>query len=574
MTTKPASRKTLADLFPLISQADIPEKAKADMASAVRKVAKVIGTNPALLPVDAQSLRRRLETVSHQLAGVSQGRWNNIRSLLGKALALATPILPGRSYTPLTPAWQTLVDRLEFGRRTRLLPLMRRFSELEISPDKLTLADLEAYRVAICEDRLRSNPESTWDSLAWSWNACVREIPEWPQIAVPRKAKREIYSFPWDYYPPSLHEEVQAYLRHIAGHDLSEDSPESPARPATLETRERQLRMAAAAAIHKGVPRDQLTSLKELLTIDRYVLILQFFKDRSGGKSSPQTQHMAYFLKTVLRHHLKLDDDALIPFEKINRQINPKKKRRGLTRKNRERLRPFDDPDVVKKFLELPWRIRKDVEEDKKSPIKRRALRAQLAVAIAILQIIPVRRKNIHEIEIDKHLIARGKHLYLVFEEDETKTEEPIDFEIPTEYKDLIAWYVREYRPHLLRTQTNALFPGEGAKPKSGGTLAEQVKKIIFDYLGLPFNLHLFRHAGTKIYLDVRPGQYGIPQRVLGHRSSTTTMSVYAGTETKAAGLHFASVLRERRLSSELPERVRPPRPKIPKNKNDKGSDK
>ena len=113
MTTKPASRKTLADLFPLISQADIPEKAKADMASAVRKVAKVIGTNPALLPIDAQSLRRRLETVSHQLAGVSQGRWNNIRSLLGKALALATPILPGRSYTPLTAEWQALADRSE-----------------------------------------------------------------------------------------------------------------------------------------------------------------------------------------------------------------------------------------------------------------------------------------------------------------------------------------------------------------------------------------------------------------------------------------------------------------------------
>ena len=574
MTTKPASRKTLADLFPLISQADISEKAKADMASSVRKVTKVLGTDPALLPIDPQNLRRRLETISPKLAGVSQGRWNNIRSLFGKALALATPILPGRSYTPLTPAWQARVDRLEFGRRTRLLPLLRRFSELEISPDNLVLADLEAYRVAICEDRLRSNPENTWDSLVWSWNACVREIPEWPQIAVPRKAKREVYSFPWEFYPPSFYEDVQAYLRRIAGDDLSEDAPESPARPATLETRERQLRMAAAAAIHKGVPREELTSLKELLTLDRYIQILQFFKDRSGGKSSPQTQHMAYFLKTVVKRHLKFNDEALIPFEKINRQINPKKKRRGLTRKNRERLRPFDDPEVVKKFLELPWRIRKDVEKDKKSPIKRRALRAQLAVAIAILQIIPVRRRNIHAIEIDKHLIARGKHLYLVFEEDETKTEEPIDFEIPSEHKDLIAWYVREYRPHLLRIHTNALFPGADAKPKSAGTLAKQVKDIIYDYLGLPFNLHLFRHAGTKIYLDVRPGQYGIPQRVLGHRSSTTTMSVYAGTETKAAGLHFASVLRERRLSSELPERVRPPRPKTTKDKTDKGSDK
>ena len=81
MTTKPPSRKTVADLFPLISQADSSEKAKADMASAVRKVAKVLGTDPALLPVDPQSLRRRLETISFQTAGVSKGRWTNIRSL-------------------------------------------------------------------------------------------------------------------------------------------------------------------------------------------------------------------------------------------------------------------------------------------------------------------------------------------------------------------------------------------------------------------------------------------------------------------------------------------------------------
>ncbi len=567
MTTKPTSRKTLADLFPLISQADISEKAKADMASAVRKVAKVIGTDPALLPIDAQSLRRRLETVSHQLAGVGQGRWNNIRSLFGKALALATPILPGRSYTPLTPEWQTLADHLEFGRRTRLLPLMRRFSELGVSPHQLTIVDLEAYRIAICKDRLRTNPEKTWDTLIWSWNACVREIPGWPQVSVPRLAKREVYTFPWDYFPASLHDDAKAYLRRLAMTSLEEDGPNKPARPATLETRERQLRMAASAAVHQGIPREQLVSLEALVRFDRFQQILRFFLDRNGGQPSPQSGYMASFLKTVAKYWLKLDEDALRPYAKISGRLNQKNRRQKLTAKNRERLRPLDDPEVVQKFLSLPFKIREDVEKDTKSPIKRRAIRAQTAAAIAILQIMPVRRKNIHEIDIDQHLIERGKRLYLVFDSDDVKNDEPIDFEFPPETKELVAWYVREYRPHLLRAETTALFPGEGAGPKSAGTLSGQVKKTIHDYLGLQFNMHLFRHAGTKMYLDVRPGNYEVMRRVLGHRSINTTTSTYAGAENKTAGLHFASVLNERRKSSKLPERVRPPRSRAARNK-------
>ena len=132
---------------------------------------------------------------------------------------------------------------------------------------------------------------------------------------------------------------------------------------------------------------------------------------------------------------------------KLSGRFNQKGSTQNLTTKNRDRLRPLDDPQMVQKFLSLPSKIREEIEKDKKSPIKRRALRAQMAIAIAILQIMPVRRKNMHEIDIDRHLIERGNRLYLVFEGDDVKNEEPIDFEFPPETKELVAWYVREYRP-------------------------------------------------------------------------------------------------------------------------------
>lgn len=178
--------------------------------------------------------------------------------------------------------------------------------------------------------------------------------------------------------------------------------------------------------------------------------------------------------------------------------------RRGLTAKNRERLRPFDDPQTVALFLGLPQRIRREVERDARAP-KRKAVAAQIAAAIALLQVVPLRLGNLAKIDLRKNLIARGKRVYLVVPEGDTENGEPVDFELPGATVEVIAWYVREYRPHLLRAPTDALFPGEGGLPKSPEGLGAQIKAAVFQFSGLKVNPHLFRHAGAKIFLDQRP---------------------------------------------------------------------
>ena len=105
-----------------------------------------------------------------------------------------------------------------------------------------------------------------------------------------------------------------------------------------------------------------------------------------------------------------------------------------------------------------------------------------------------------------KNLIARGKRVYLVVPEGDTKNGEPVDFELPAETVDIVAWYIREYRPHLVRAPTDALFPGEGSGPKAAlwTRTADQGRGLsVHRPEGQP---HLFRHAGAKIFLDQRPG--------------------------------------------------------------------
>jgi len=82
MSKKQSSRLTLADLLDRISGADMPPKLKADTSSAVRKVAAVLGADPGLIPVDPANLRRRLEGISHEVAGVSPGRLKRLGMVL------------------------------------------------------------------------------------------------------------------------------------------------------------------------------------------------------------------------------------------------------------------------------------------------------------------------------------------------------------------------------------------------------------------------------------------------------------------------------------------------------------
>ena len=71
-----------------------------------------------------------------------------------------------------------------------------------------------------------------------------------------------------------------------------------------------------------------------------YQAILRFFLARHGGQTSPMVGQIAGFLKDVARHHVKADEDAIAKMKRIVANLTPP--RRGMTAKNRERLRPFD----------------------------------------------------------------------------------------------------------------------------------------------------------------------------------------------------------------------------------------
>jgi len=202
-------------------------------------------------------------------------------------------------------------------------------------------------------------------------------------------------------------------------------------------------------------------------------------------------------------------------------------------------------------LLKLPDELMRQARRHRN--LQRGAVRAQLAVAIEILLMAPVRMSNLVKLDIEQNLVrpGQGRALHIVVGAEEVKNKEALEYPLPLETVDLLERYIREFRPHLTSAGNSALFPGIAGGPKNQAFFGTQISRTVRAHTGLRVHPHLFRHIGAKLYLDANPGAYEVVRRVLGHRSIDTTTSFYTGLETAAAVRHFdKTILNLRRESS------------------------
>lgn len=541
MTHNDQNKQTLADALIALLEAPLTDIQKRDTRSAVMTFCKALGLSPDEVPASPIYIRRKLESISYIALGYSKGRWANIKTGVARAVGLVGKSYPSRNTTKLLPKWAALLKMLPASLKRKVSGGTRYLSGLGVDVDAVSLSDLHSYRDTILNDRIRANAEQAWDEFLWAWNRAIAQFPDtWPQLTIPRVEKREVYVYPFAYFPASFEADVNAYADRMRNVNLDDDGPLRPSRPATIETRTRQLRTAASALARSGVDPATITGIARLVEVDNFKLILHFHMEKAGGKTTAGVAQIASCLRNVARHYVKVDEEQDRTMSALCKRVSVQTG--GLTAKNRERLRPFDDPEHVRQFLCLPDTIRQQVERDKRAPAQKAVL-AQVAAAIALLQATPIRIANMCAIDIHRHLKPQRKEVHLVISESETKNRHPVDFNIPEYALNILRWYMAEYRPHLMREPTDALFPGRNGKHKTAHTLGVQIKDTVFEFTGHTFNVHLFRHFAGKVFLDQQPGNYEVVRQVLGHKRLDTTTSFYSGAEAKRASAMFNDVV-------------------------------
>lgn len=180
----------------------------------------------------------------------------------------------------------------------------------------------------------------------------------------------------------------------------------------------------------------------------------------------------------------------------------------GLTVKNENLLRRFDDPRLLRALIELPDRLWRGASRE--PPHSRHAfLLFQNALAIDVLIHAMLRMHNLCKLSYDRHLHwtqGQGKPVLLVFGADETKNQQKIEFELPAVLGDRLWKFRHSIAPRVI-----------GSKPD--------------------------RHLAAKVYLDQNPGGFELVRQLLGHKNQKTTVGAYGGINTKRAGRAHAELI-------------------------------
>jgi integrase len=516
---------------------------------ALKLLPRIDGKDKTEIPAHPKFIRMLLRGTSPEALGISRPAFNNARSLIGKALRyFGLASIPGHYQAAFTQPWAELWHKLPPGRQAVLRMQLGRsfhyFSAQGIMPSEVCDKHLKEFYEALISESIVKRPYDIYRKVTKSWNYARDHIAGWPRQQLTVPSQRKDFSYSWPVFPPSFQVDVRAYSRRAAGLDLLDDHFSRALRPATIKKREHELRRLATAIVKAGFPADALIGLPLMLKPEIAASGLQYLLDRNGGVSSRQISDMAEFLPTLARR-LDMPEEVVTRLRRMAKKLEVTQ--HGMSARNREALRAFDDPAAVEALLSLPLRILHDVLRAGRRGYRESKL-IQTAVAIEVVLNAPVRPRNLASIDLERHLLEVGgqqdRRVHLRFAAAEVKNRNDLEFPLMKESVQLLEIYLSEFRPLLSAGPNSYLFPGKlPDRHKGEGFLSKQIKQLVFAYTGLDMPAHRFRHAIGKIFLDRNPGQYEIVRLLLGHKNIQTTIAFYTGAETAAAARHYAKTI-------------------------------
>jgi hypothetical protein len=353
--TAPLTR-TLADLLIDLEQdSSLSADRRRDLKSAVRRICELLGRDPASLPAAIAALRSAVNDLTPGGAGVSAKTLQNLRS---NFLAALRHSAAGSTKVGLTPAWQALYDRLPDKRsRDGLSRFLRFCSARGLEPEAVDDAVIEAFVAWLGNATLVRKPRELHRRSCRLWNAAVDSVPGWPaqRLAVPdyRQPRRTV---PLSDLPISFRQDVERYLGWLTDPDPFDDErPRTALKPRTVKLRRDLIGLAVSAWIGRGHDCEGLGSLGDLVAVEAAKEVFRFYLAQNEQRSPAFLHNLAQLLFSIAREWVRADEAHLEGLRVVRRHLPPVPT--GMTDKNRALLRQFEDPETLRRLLNLPRKL-------------------------------------------------------------------------------------------------------------------------------------------------------------------------------------------------------------------------
>lgn len=532
----------------LEADGDLDKVRRAELRSAVRSFCKVAGRAPSDVVAGPIRIRYLLSQCYPARHGISEARWNNVRSLLSKALEhTGINVAAGKMLAPMNDAWQALYDRLPTkGAKCNQSRLLRHLSVRGIGPETVTVCDIERFEedneASVLKDPVRANQK-----MRRGWNQARQAVEGWPDLELEIPDRRDVYTVPFEVLPSSYKEDVEAFLEWSARatDDLDDDAPLRSVRPATVKNKLYAIHILTSSAIRRGIPMDRFRTLRDLTDPAVVKESLRFLIDRYGTNQSGSLQNIMAQVVIIARDWVKVGDIELEPLRRLLARVSPSH-RGGMTEKNRAVIREFEDRTMVLRLVRLPDVLFKLADREP-AHSKHRGFKQATAVMIAILLCAPIRVLNLASIRVEHNLIRihdKRRHRYeLYFRPEEVKNAVELSLPLPDWVAEMIDTYQADGRRTLLDTPSDWLFPGLMGGHVGTDTITNRLAEVSKRHLGVRITAHQFRHLAGAIYLKDNPGQHEAVRRLLGHKNLNTTVNFYAGMQQPEASRHYAATI-------------------------------
>ena len=179
---------------------------------------------------------------------------------------------------------------------------------------------------------------------------------------------------------------------------------------------------------------------------------------------------------------------------------------------------------------------------------KEHALTYRDGLIVALLAAVPLRKRTLAALTINRHLVKVGRGWLLDIPAADTKTQRALEFPIPDTLSEPIAVYLTTFRPKITgASKHQGLWPSAKGRPMVGGAIYDAVRRRTFERLGVPVNLHHFRAAAGNFWSISDPANVRGAKDLLGHTDFKTTERHYLGARSRMAGRALAQVLRSPR---------------------------
>ena len=538
---------TLASVLVAVNRSHALSAARRrDLRSAVKRVADLLDNEPGAIALNLAGIGERLARINLMAAGLTAKRFANIRSdflAAVKASGKLQPASAGRQ--PLSPEWIELFEALA-GRRAHIgLSRLARYANTRgIRPQHVNDATIVAFMVAVREGSLHRKPKALHRQVTLIWNEAARNSKLGLQpVAVPT-FRGPPNRTDWSLLPVSFRQDMDGYLSWCGGADpfAANARPRAMA-PTTLRLRTDQIHAAVSALVACGVDPENISSLSELVTPDNFKHILRQRLDNAGGGENAFNHNVGATLVQIAREWVKVDAGVLAELKRLFGKVPAPIP--GLTRKNKQFLRQFDDPGTLRQLAALPDRLWTEVRRANK-PNFRTLAKAQAALAIATLIYMPMRLQNLRRLAFDVHLFLRdgpGTTSTLELSYGETKNKTELAYDIPPRVAKMLIDYRERIAPKIIRHRPAELFVRMDGALKSPQTVAWLITSHVRKRTGIVLTPHQFRHLGAKVLLDAEPGEFEAVKQLLGHRNLKTTVGAYTGIDSRRAARHHQHLI-------------------------------